>query len=106
MPAAGRLRHRLAIRQPSTSQNEVGEEITTWSTLATVWGRLEFLRGEEQLQAKQLQAEIVARATIRHRDDVTTEMRLTYDGREYDIEAVLADVRKTTLTLTLTAPAP
>lgn len=106
MPAAGRLRHRLTIRQPSTSQNEVGEEIITWSTLATVWGRLEALRGEEQLQAKQLQAEIVARAILRYRSDVTTEMRLQYESREYDIDAVLADATKTSLTISLTAPAP
>lgn len=103
---AGRLRHRLTLRQPSTSRNEVGEEIITWSTLATVWGRLEALRGEEQLAAKQLTAEIVARATLRYRADVTTEMRVQYDGQEYDIDAVVADPRKTMLTLSLTAPAP
>lgn len=103
---AGRLRHRLAIRQPTVSRNEVGEEITTWATLATVWGRIEALRGEEQLQAKQLTAEIVARATLRYRADVSTDMRIQYDSSEYDIDAVLADPLKTSLTLTLTAPAP
>lgn len=103
---SGRLRHRLAILQPTKSRNEVGEEITTWSTLATVWGRLEALRGEEQLQAKQLQAEILARAVIRYRTGVTTEMRIQYDATDYDIDAVLPDPLKTTLTLTLTAPAP
>ena len=103
---AGRLRHRLAIRQPTISRNEVGEEIITWATLATVWGRIEALRGEEQLQAKQLTAEIVARATLRYRADVSTDMRIQYDSSEYDIDAVLADPLKTSLTLTLTAPAP
>lgn len=106
MLQAGRLRHRLTIRQPTTSQNEVGEEIITWSTLATVWGRLDALRGEEQLAAKQLTAEIVARATLRYRSDITAEMRLQYDNLEYDIDAVLPDPLKTSLTLTLTAPAP
>ncbi|MBX7237675.1 MAG: phage head closure protein [Caldilineales bacterium] len=103
---AGRLRHRLAIRQPTISRNEVGEEIITWATLATVWGRIEALRGEEQLAAKQLTAEIVARATLRYRADVSTDMRIQYDSSEYDIDAVLADPLKTSLTLTLTAPAP
>ena len=103
---AGRLRHRLVIRQPTVSRNEVGEEIITWATLATVWGRLEALRGEEQLAAKQLTAEIVARATLRYRADVSTDMRIQYDGSEYDIDAVIPDPLKTILTLTLTAPAP
>ena len=103
---AGRLRHRLAIRQPTISRNEVGEEIITWATLATVWGRIEALRGEEQLAAKQLTAEIVARATLRYRADVSTDMRIQYDSSEYDIDAVLADPLKASLTLTLTAPAP
>jgi len=103
---AGRLRHRLAIRQPTISRNEVGEEIITWATLATVWGRIEALRGEEQLAAKQPTAEIVARATLRYRADVSTDMRIQYDSSEYDIDAVLADPLKTSLTLTLTAPAP
>ena len=103
---AGRLRHRLAIRQPTISRNEVGEEIITWATLATVWGRIEALRGEEQLAANQLTAEIVARATLRYRADVSTDMRIQYDSSEYDIDAVLADPLKTSLTLTLTAPAP
>ena len=79
---AGRLRHRLAIRQPTISRNEVGEEIITWATLATVWGRIEALRGEEQLAAKQLTAEIVARATLRYRADVSTDMRIQYDSSE------------------------
>lgn len=86
---SGRLRHRVTIQQPVAAVNGYGERITTWSTVATVWGAVEPLRGREFFDAEQVQAEISHRVVLRYRSGISSTMRLLHLSRVLHIQQVI-----------------
>lgn len=99
---AGRFRTRITILQPI-----VAGGIQTWNTtasvLATVWGAVETLQGSESPQGAlgppNMRGNLV---TIRHpRTSFTVlpRMRLTFEGRTLEIDAVDPDQWKRDLQL-------
>lgn len=92
---AGDLRHRVTIQQPVYTQDqETGDMVPSWGEVANVWAKvapLSAMQYREQIMADAPQSRIVARITIRHRDDVTAKMRVIHRGKAYQIEAVLPD---------------
>lgn len=38
---AGKLRHKITIRRETTTRDEYGSEIKTWTDLATVWASID-----------------------------------------------------------------
>lgn len=90
--AAGKLRHRVEIEQPVTTQDpDTGEMISGWASLSTVWADIAPSSGREFVAAAAEQSEVRGRITIRFRADVDATMRVTYRGKWYGILAVLAD---------------
>lgn len=90
--AAGKLRHRLLIQKPVTTQNtSTGEMQITWTDVASVWGSMEPLSAREFIAANAEQSEVTGKAVIRYRDDVNATMRIVYRGKTHNIMGVLAD---------------
>lgn len=85
----GDLRHQIVIQSKDLRQDSFGAETPTWSTFATVWAAVEPLRGREYLEAKHLQAEVDVRFRIRYRDGLLPSMRISYDGRLFDIMDII-----------------
>lgn len=86
---AGRLRHRVTFQEKTLTQNEYGEAIETWADMATVWASVSPRGGREALtQAEETQT-LRVDIRARSRDDVTPEMRATWNGHTYDIEQVV-----------------
>lgn len=86
---AGLLRHRITIEALSSTQNEYGEEVSTWATFVTAWAAKEDLTGGELFGAQQVSAEVGTRFTLRYRNGITPKMRVLNSGDAYNIEAVL-----------------
>lgn len=86
---AGRLRQRVTIQQKSVARDGYGAETVTWTTLATVWASVEPLRGREFSEMRQTQAAIDTRIRLRFREDIEPQMRASWDGHTYDIEAII-----------------
>ena len=75
----GKLRHRLTIQAGNPAEDAYGGRSDPWAsptTVATVWGRIESLRGRERLHGMQLEARVTHRIMIRYRGDVTARHRL------------------------------
>lgn len=73
------LRHKVTIQTPVETQNTYGEPEVSWRNVATgVWAGIEPLRGREYFAAKQMNAEVEARISLRWRADVTPKMRLVH----------------------------
>lgn len=90
---AGRLRHRLTVERFTTTQNAFGEEEQTWATLATVWGGIEPLRGNERQRAMQVQSTEEVRIVLRWSSeiaDLNAADRVVFGSKVYDISAVLS----------------
>ena len=86
---AGALRERVTLQQRTAGADELGQELTTWADVATVFAAVEPIRGREFFAAGQMQAAVDVRITIRHRAGVVPTMRAVHRGVPHEIVAVI-----------------
>lgn len=86
----GALRHRLTIQRNTTAADGKGGQTSTWGTLATVWGSVEPMRGNERQMAGAMTSEVAFRVRTRLRSDLTVapKDRLVWDSKTLEIAAV------------------
>jgi SPP1 family predicted phage head-tail adaptor len=73
----GELNRRLEIQAPTKAPDGMGAFTTTWKTLDTVWAELKPLRGNELLEAMQVNANVSGKIIIRYRQN----MRMSWRGK-------------------------
>lgn len=85
--AAGDLRHRVTIQAYADGgRDEDGFPMpSTWSDYVQLWAKVTPLSSRDLIAAQAAQSEVVARMVIRHRTDITTDMRVIYRGKIYAI---------------------
>ena len=66
-----------------------GVSTTQWINAFTCWCKAEPLSGREFWQAAAVNRENEVRFTIRYRNDVNPAVRILFEGRLFDITAVL-----------------
>lgn len=86
---SGKLRQRVTVQRRDVTQNEFGEQATTWATVATLWAEVVDRSGSQIFKAEQQINETHTRVRIRYRADITPAMRVVYRGVNYDVAAVL-----------------
>jgi SPP1 family predicted phage head-tail adaptor len=92
---AGQLDRRITIHSFTTTTDDFGEVVKSFTTLANVWAKVEEKRGSEGEEGNQLVATKRVEFFIRYRSDIDEQMRITYNNETYKIEAILnADSRK------------
>lgn len=102
---AGKLRKRIKLQSRPAAVDGFGSPSTAWSDVATVWGELLPMSGRALLAAQAVKSELSHEITLRYRplfsNPVTaTEMRAVYNGRYFNIHAVLnQDERNRLVTL-------
>lgn len=74
------LRQRVVIQDFVTTLNDYNEEVQSWQNVATVWARIEPLKGDEAFAAGQTSAFKTVNIHIRHRTDIDTTMRIIHGG--------------------------
>jgi len=95
-------------RFTSTQDAGSGEEVQTWSPLATVQASKRDVSDSERVAAAEVQASITTRFQIRWDgivSDLNPKDRLVYDGKTYDIEAVKEVGRRVALEISAAARA-
>lgn len=91
----GDLRHRITFQTLSRVSDGQGGFTETWTNLATVWAYVRPVSSRERTFAAQVQYQRSHEVIIRHRTDITQEMRFTYDSRTFQIKGALRpDERK------------
>lgn len=97
---AGKLRRRASLQRKQVIQDAYGAEIATWAEFGAVAAGVEPVSGREFLaQGAERQGEVTVRIRIRWRDDVRAADRAVVDDQTYEVEAALADERRTELVL-------
>ena len=91
MSLAHRLRHRITIEQKTAGADAWGQPVETWETVAIVPAEVWPLSGREYIAAQAEQAGVTTRITIRYQAGIEPAMRVTHDGKTYNIRAVLPD---------------
>lgn len=88
---AGPLRNLVTIQRPATGQDDIGQPVTTWTDVATVWANIAHKSGLETIKADAPVSEVQASIRIRYRTDIDAGMRVTFGSTHYDIRAVMPD---------------
>lgn len=83
------LRHKVSILQKTIGTDPDGYSTEAWAPVTAVWAEVKPIAGREYFQAAAVQAEHQVRFTMRYRKDITPDMRLQYDGQDYEIKAIL-----------------
>jgi SPP1 family predicted phage head-tail adaptor len=99
---APRLDRRVTIQSRALAPDAQGQQIETWSEVATVWASKRDLRGREYTT----NAEVSTTFEIRYRADVTVLNRLVCEGITYDIQQVSEIGRRVGLQLICSAKVP
>lgn len=86
---AGQLRQRIIIQQTTPSRDAMGGVTDSWGTYATVWANVVPLFGKEWNSANKENAELGHKMIIRYYTGITPAMRVSWNSRVFDIEAVL-----------------
>lgn len=88
---AGTLKHRVELQSPNTAPDSAGWVGDDWTTVETVWSRIEPLSGREQMLAAQRQAETTHRITLRYSSEIAaldSSWRVLYGSRAFVIDEV------------------
>lgn len=86
---AGQLRQRITIKELTTTTDEYGQPLDTWTDVATTWTAIEPLQGREYFAADQVNAEVSTRIRIRYRTGIDRTMKIVYGSAEFEILDVI-----------------
>jgi SPP1 family predicted phage head-tail adaptor len=102
---AGELRHRIAFQKRNASLDAFGGQLSTWSTIATVWADIRPMSGRELLAAQAINIDISHTVEIRYQlqfagPKAVAAMRILYGDRIFNIHSSIdPDERHKTLEL-------
>lgn len=85
----GRYPHHVDIEVPVSTQNEIGEWVTTFRKVADSYASIEPLRGREYWAAAQVNAETTHEIKMRPPSvSLTTAHEIVFGTRRFEIEVV------------------
>jgi SPP1 family predicted phage head-tail adaptor len=99
----GPLDRKITLQHYTTTRSQLGDEVLSWATLATVWAQVLPVSGREFANAtlEQKLTEKTQRFRIRWlasaRKD--TKLRIVYDGETYDVKHIAEIGRRVGLEL-------
>ena len=103
MPAAGRLDRLVTIERKTVVQDATGQPVETWATWRQAWMGKKDIRAEERFRSDQ---ELASEMTVwmsHWIDGLSTEDRLSVDGKTYDILGLAELGRKSGFEITTIA---
>lgn len=84
----GKLRHQITIQQNTRSSDGSGGYSYTWSTFATIWGSVSPPNARQRFFADRLEHNITHVVVIRYMSGITSDMRISHDGRYLQIHGI------------------
>lgn len=84
----GQMRERIKFQQESDVADGGGGFTSTWINYRTVWARVSPVKKDEELEADQLQAEVLYKIMIRHRTDINEKMRIVWQNKNLNIRSI------------------
>ena len=96
---AYRLDRKIGIQEATSTTNEFGENIQSWSTFSQPWAEVKYSSGSESfVDGIEVEGQTLT-FIIRYRAGITTKMRVVFDGVTYDIEGIEEPKRREMLQL-------
>lgn len=87
----GELRKQITIQAETPTGDGAGGYALAWMNIASAWADITPLSGNEVFTAQHLEGHATHRVTMRYRSDIaiTTDMRIIYNSRVFNIRSVL-----------------
>jgi SPP1 family predicted phage head-tail adaptor len=85
----GTLRKRVTLQAETPTSDGSGGYALAWTNVATAWAEIKPISGKKIFIDGHLEGHVTHHVTMRYQSGVTTDMRLTYNGRVFNIHAVL-----------------
>lgn len=86
---AGKLRHRVMIQSAVELQSASGEISVTWGNVQKWWAEISPMTAREFISGEQRIAEVSHKITIRYCSFLTVRHRIEWQGRVFEISAIL-----------------
>lgn len=93
------MRHRVSIERRVADEDALGQPLDIWELDAAVWADVHHKSGLAAIKGDADVSIVQASIRIRHRAGIDAGMRVTHDGQQYDIKAVLPDGKRQYLDL-------
>lgn len=81
--------HEIVIEKPIRTPDGQGGNTITYITHATPFAKIEPKKAQQVFFAQQLQHQVSHKLTMRFVPGVTAEMRITFDGRIFEIREII-----------------
>ena len=85
----GELRHRIVLQNKVVTEDELKQQSETWTDVVTIWACVEPLSGKEYFAAKQTNAEVSVKFTLRYLNGVKPDMRVAFKDRFFEIKTII-----------------
>lgn len=82
---------KIILQSPTGSRDAIGERVTTWTNVATVWAEISPLSVRDLLAAGQTQSEVTHRVRVRYAASIAaidSSWRVLYGTRVFVISGV------------------
>lgn len=85
----GKLNRKIEVLETDQASDGAGGYLDTFKTIKTVWGNVKSVNGRERIQARQAQAEISHKVTIRYNEIVNHSHILSFGGSKYNVQYIV-----------------
>lgn len=82
---SGLFRNRISIFHTTIEEDALGNQIEVEQELMKAWAMIKTLKGSEYLNAGAVRGELIYRFIIHYAPGITKSMKVSYDGRTFDI---------------------
>lgn len=92
---AGRLDRKIIVEQKTTTTDEFGGNGSySWSTLATIWAKMDTSLSSEAIAANKIETSYPIKWTVRFTPSITEGMRILYESKYYHIKGIREITRR------------
>lgn len=91
---AGTLNRKVKIQQQTSTQDDWGQPVDTWTDIATVWADIRHQSGLESIKVDAPASVVKASIRIRYRTGLNAGMRVVHGATTYNILAIMPDEAK------------
>lgn len=84
----GQLDKQITIERATKTPDDMSGNVTTWSTLDTVFAKVLTRTGRESEQGGQVEADATYVFVIRYRSDLKMADRIVFNGQAYNIRFI------------------
>lgn len=92
--SAGKLRHYAELQQKQTVSDGGGGETVTWAKQKDIWCEIRPVSGSQRMESMRRNSTISHEILAWYDADITTEKRIVFEGKAFNIDAVYSPDEK------------